>query len=120
MTSIETYRAHISRLKAQIEALKGGGGEHFFIEKKDGTRHKVEHARDLDFRWGTVIASSTGTVYLSRADRNDKYWCASAGMGGHYTNEALFEKLRLEAEQGYTHTFLNETGLWGHAWVATP
>lgn len=120
MASIETYLADISRLKDQIEALKGGGGEHFFIEKMDGTRHKVECARDLDFRWGTVIASSTGTVYLSRADQNDEYWCASAGMGGHCTNEALFEKLRMEAEQGYRHGFLNETGLWGRAWVATP
>ena len=41
-------------------------------------------------------------------------------MRGNYTNEALFEKLRMEAEQGYTHAFLNETGLWGCAWVATP
>lgn len=120
MASIETYLADISRLKAQIEALKGGGGEHFFIEKMDGTRYKVECARDLDFRWGTVIASSTGTVYLSAADPGDKCWCASAGMKGHCTNEALFEKLRVEAEQGFRCRFLNETGLWGSVWVATP
>lgn len=120
MTSIETYLADISRLQAQIEALKGGGGEHFFIEKMDGTRHKVECARDLDFRWGTVIASSTGVVYLCAVYPGDECWRASAGMRGNYTNEALFEKLRMEAEQGYTHSFLNETGLWGRAWVATP
>lgn len=118
MTSIETYRAHIGALKDRIETLKSGG-EHFFIEKKDGTRHKVEHARDLDFRWGTVIESSTGVVYLSAAYPGDECWKASTGMRGCYTNEALFEKLHMEAEQGYTHRFLNETGLWGRAWVKT-
>ena len=111
MTSIEMYHASIASLKARIDTLKSGG-KYFFIKKLDGTMYEVRSASDLYFRWGTVIASSTGLVYLCAADKGNECWHASAGMRSRYANAALFEKLRVEAEQGITHSFLTQTGLW--------
>lgn len=106
MTSIETYRESIASLKARIEALKSG--DKVSIARTDGTEYEVERPRDLDLACGTVIADSTGEVYLRTAGTNHQYWRAAEDEPYYRDLDEMYAHMLEEASNGTTYRFLSE------------
>lgn len=108
MTSIETYRESIASLKAHIENLKRPG--EVCITSTDGTAsYVVTRPRDLDLKWGAVIADSAGEVYLRTAGTGQEYWRAAEDEPYYRDFDEMYAHMLKEASNGTTYRFLNQT-----------
>ena len=108
MTSIETYRESIASLKAHIENLKRPGG--VCITSTDGTAsYVVTRPRDLDLKWGAVIADSAGEVYLRTAGTGQEYWRAAEEEPYYRDLDEMYTHILEQASNGTTYRFLKQT-----------
>lgn len=101
MTSLETYQARITELKASIETFKDNGP--LIIHNLPGRADlTVSDSSNLHLPFGAVIAGDGEHVYL-RVPHGSIYWasaCTDFGEPDGYSLEQFHDHLRELAADG--------------------